>query len=203
MLEKHNYVGKNKEEVLEQFKNELGKEESDALIIEVEQKKGLFGKKEEYNIYLKEDINEFIKEKIMEIVTNMGLEPRIETKVREDNITFTICSDNNAILIGKNGRTIDAIQTIIRAILYKEINASYNFTIDVSDYKKKNQARLEKLAKYTAKDVARTKVPVKLDPMNSYERRIIHSVLAESKDVSTISEGEEPNRCVIIKPKED
>ena len=73
-------------------------------------------------------LNEFIKEKIMEIVTNMGLEPRIETKIREDNITFTICSDNNAILIGKNGRTIDAIQTIIRAILYKEINTSYNFT---------------------------------------------------------------------------
>ncbi len=203
MLQKHNFIGKNKEDILGQISNELNKEENELVMIPVEQKKSLFGKKEEYNVVLKDDVNNFIKNQIIEIITNMGLEPQIETKKREDNIIFTVRSDNNGILIGRNGRTIDAIQTIIRAILYKEIGATYNFTIDVSDYKQKNQSRLERLAKYTAKDVARSKVAVKLDPMNSYERRIIHSILTDSKDVMTISEGEEPNRYVVIKPKED
>lgn len=203
MLQKHNFIGKNKEDILEQIKGELNKEENELVMLPVEQKKSLFGKKEEYNVVLKDDLNDFIKNKIIEIITNMGLEPQIETKKREDNIIFTVRSDNNGILIGRNGRTIDAIQTIVRAVLYKEIGATYNFTIDVSDYKQKNQSRLERLAKYTAKDVARSGIEVKLDPMNSYERRIIHSILSESKDVMTISEGEEPNRYVVIKPKEN
>ncbi|HPE14813.1 MAG TPA: R3H domain-containing nucleic acid-binding protein [Bacilli bacterium] len=201
MIEKHNYNGKNKEEVLEKIKEELGKEEQDLVLVQVEQKKTLIRKKEEYIVYLKQDINDFIKTKISEIIENMGLTPQLETKVREDNTIFTVRSDNNAILIGKNGRTINAIQTLIRSMLYKEINTSYNFTVDVSDYKQKNQARIERLAKYTARDVARSKVAVSLEPMNSYERRIIHSILSDSKDIETISEGEEPNRYVVIKPK--
>lgn len=201
MIEKHNYNGKNKEEVLEKIKEELGKEEQDLVLVQVEQKKTLIRKKEEYIVYLKQDINDFIKTKISEIIENMGLTPQLETKVREDNTIFTVRSDNNAVLIGKNGRTINAIQTLIRSMLYKEINTSYNFTVDVSDYKQKNQARIERLAKYTARDVARSKVAVSLEPMNSYERRIIHSILSDSKDIETISEGEEPNRYVVIKPK--
>ena len=82
-------------------------------------------------------------------------------------------------------------------------NTFYKFTVDVNDYKNQRKSRLEKLAKYTAKDVAKSKQQVSLEPMNSYERRIIHNVLTNSKDVITQSEGEEPNRYVVIKPKED
>ena len=88
-------------------------------------------------------------------------------------------------------------------MIYLELNTYYKFIIDVSDYKRKRVIRLEKLAKYTAKDVAKSKMPVNLEPMNSYERRIIHNALNNSKDVITESEGEEPNRYVVIKPKED
>jgi len=201
MLEKHNFVGKSKEDILEQIKEQLNLEEKDIILIPIEEKKGLFGKKEEYEVVSKEALNAFIKEKIMEIENKLGENPQIETKKREDNITYTIRCDKNALLIGKNGRTIDAIQNIVRAIVFKEIKQVYNFIIDVSDYKQKNQSRLERLAKYTAKDVARMNMEIKLDPMNSYERRIIHNILSNSKDVYTISEGEEPNRYVIIKPK--
>ena len=114
---------------------------------------------------------------------------------------FNIISEKS-ILIGKNGRTIEALKTIIQAYLNEELkNNYYRFMIDVNDYNQNRKVRLEKLAKYTAKNVARTKVEASLDPMNSYERRIIHSVLSNSKDVETISFGEEPNRYVLIRPK--
>ena len=83
------------------------------------------------------------------------------------------------------------------------LNTYYRFIIDVNDYKSNRRKRLEKTAKYTAKEVAKTKIEAHLEPMNSYERRIIHNILTNSKDVITESEGEEPNRHVVIKPKEE
>ena len=85
----------------------------------------------------------------------------------------------------------------------KEIDKYFNLTIDIGEYKKERENRLERLAKKVAREVAYSKVEAKLDPMNSYERRIIHTILAENKKVITESEGEEPNRYVVIKPKED
>ena len=76
----------------------------------------------------------------------------------------------------------------------------YKFNLDVSNYKEKKKKRLEWLAKKTAKEVVETKMPVSLDNMTSYERRIIHNILTDFKGVKTESEGEEPNRHVVIKP---
>ena len=81
-------------------------------------------------------------------------------------------------------------------------NKAISITLDVENYKEKRVKNIEYLAKKTAREVARTKVEVKLDSMNSYERRIVHSILSEDKYVYTESTGEEPNRCVVIKPKE-
>ena len=80
------------------------------------------------------------------------------------------------------------------------VGKPYRFVIDVSDYKENNDLRLERLARKIARDVKFSKVEAKLDPMNSYERRIIHNALSKNKYVTTESEGEEPNRCVVIKP---
>ena len=83
------------------------------------------------------------------------------------------------------------------------VNRPFHFTIDIGEYKKQHEERLIRLAKKIAKEVATSKIEAKLDPMNSYERRIIHTTLAEDNRVRTESEGEEPNRYVVIKPKED
>ena len=83
------------------------------------------------------------------------------------------------------------------------LSTYYRFIVDVNDYKAQKRKRIEKTAKYTAKEVAKTKVEAHLEPMNAYERRIVHSILTDSKDVITESEGEEPNRHVVIKPKEE
>ena len=173
------------------------------VISEKEVKTGLFNKRVEIVAITKSDLNKYIKDYLLELIKNIGINVNIETKVSDDIPTFNIITDQNSILIGRNGRTIEALQNITSQMIYLELNTYYKFIIDVSDYKRKRVIRLEKLAKYTAKDVARSKMPVNLEPMNSYERRIIHNALNNSKDVITESEGEEPNRYVVIKPKED
>ena len=126
----------------------------------------------------------------------------LEVRRRDDNITIKIFSDHNAVLIGRNGSTIEALQTIIRQIVHNETREFIGVILDVENYKDKRIKNLEYLAKKVAKEVKETKVETKLDSMNSYERRIIHSTLSENKYVYTESVGEEPNRCVVIKLKE-
>ena len=95
------------------------------------------------------------------------------------------------------------MQTIIRQIVSNQINEKLSILLDVENYKEKKEKNIEYLAKKTAREVAKTKVEVTMDSMNSYERRIVHSVLADDKYVYTESIGEEPNRCVVIKLKEE
>lgn len=202
-MEKKVYSAKTIEEAKKLAIDELDEKEENLIFIEKEEKKSLFSKKVEIEVIKKDDVIKFIKEFLKNIVNDMGLDANIEYKTREETEWFNIITSNNPILIGKNGRTIDAIQTILNQVLNKEIEAYFRVQIDVGDYKIKKQGRLEKLAKYTAKDVAMSKCEVKLEPMNAYERRIIHNILTNSKDVKTESVGEEPNRCVVIKPKEE
>ena len=112
-------------------------------------------------------------------------------------------SDNNSILIGKSGQTLKALTTVVKQIVFNQIKQYPYIILDVENYKEKQVKYLERLAKNVARDVERTKVEVALENMNSYERRVIHNILSESKTVYTISEGEEPNRHIIVKPKED
>lgn len=202
-MNKQTFQGKTKEEAIINATENLNAKEDELVIVEKEIKKSLFGKKIEVEAITKEELNQEIKNYLQKIIKNMGINAVIETKTREEVPTFNIVAPDVSILIGKNGRTIEALQNITRQMLNTELNTYYRFLIDVNDYKAQRKVRLEKTAKYTAKEVAKTKVEAHLEPMNSYERRIIHNVLTNSKDVITESEGEEPNRHVVIKPKED
>ena len=102
----------------------------------------------------------------------------------------------------KNGKTISALQNVIKQIIYTRTSHNLHIILDVENYKENRSKNIEYLAKKLAREVAQTKVEVKMDCMNSYERRIVHSTLAENKYVYTESIGEEPNRCVVIKPKD-
>lgn len=149
------------------------------------------------------EIAEYIKENLKELLTNMGIEANFESNIRNNQINIKMYSDKNNILIGKNGQTLMAIQTILRQQVYNEINVYPHILLDVENYKEKKLSNLERNAKRIAKEVLRTKIEVKLDDMNSYERRIIHNALANFKNISTTSEGEEPNRHIVISYKED
>lgn len=200
---KNRYTGKTLEEAINNAKIALQETEENLYVKELETKSGLFSKKVEIEVIRRDDVIEYIKEYIKDLIKAMGLTANLEVKKREDNVTFTIFSDNNSILIGKNGKTLDAITTIVKQTVHKEIGKYFNLTIDIGEYKKERENRLERIAKRVAREVASSKVEAKLDTMNSYERRIIHTILAENKKVITESEGEEPNRYVVIKPKED
>lgn len=141
-------------------------------------------------------------ELLIEMFANMNIEATIEMRVQETNeIAYTINTEENPILIGKNGKTLEGLQFYIRHIVNTYSDERQIVLVDVGGYKANRRKQLEILATKTAKDVARSRVQAKLRPMNAYERRIIHTKLAEWRDVSTISEGEGQDRHLVIKPK--
>ena len=199
---KYEYNGKTKEEAIEKALTELNQSEQNLIVNVIEEKNTLLKKNVKIEVIKYNDLIDYIKENIIEITKLMGLTVNLEVRRRDTNITIKIFSDHNAVLIGKNGSTIEALQTIIRQIVQNEVKEFIGIILDVENYKEKRVKNLEFLAKKVAREVKDTKVETKLDSMNSYERRIIHSTLADNKYVYTESVGEEPNRCVVVKPKE-
>ena len=200
-MKKYTYQAKTFEDAKNAALADLMEQQENLYIREIESSTKLFSKKSVIEVVKKEDVLDYIKEMLKEITKYMGLSIQMEVKKREDSVNIAIYSDNNAILIGKDARTLNALTTIIKQAIQNQIGTYYNFVLDVSEYKEKQQFFIEKAAKKTAKEVARTKVEAKLDPMNSYERRIVHNALTNFKGVYTESEGEEPHRYVVIKPK--
>ena len=198
------FEGKTLEEAKEKALKSLNVEEKDVYLKEEEIKGKLF-KATTYkcSVIKYSDIADFVKDKLKEMLSNMGLDVKFETTVRDEQSNIKMYSDNNNILIGRNGQTLIAIQTILRQIVHNEIGIYPYILLDVENYKEKKNSNLERTAKRIAKEVQKTKIDVSLDNMNSYERRIIHNALSNFKNISTLSEGEEPNRHIVIRYKED
>ncbi len=203
-LESHKYEGKNKDEVLSKALGDLNASTNEVYYdIKEETSGGLFkSKKYLVNIILKEEVIEYIKSYLKEITELMGIKVELETQKNENYIKVNMISDNSSILIGKNGRTMSSLQDLLRQSIQSNINVRVNVILDANDYKEKQARNIEKLAIKLAKEVVKTGIEVKMDKMNSYERRLVHNKLTDFKGVTTISEGEEPNRCVVIKPTE-
>ena len=195
------------DKTIEEAKNKALKElninEENIIIINKTEKNGLLKKSASIELVTVDEIINYLKDSLNEILSLIGIEANYEVRRRENRIEIKIFSDNNAILIGKNGRTMQSLQTILRFILKNHVASDLSVMLDVENYKEKRNRNIEYLAKKVARDVAKTKVETKLNNMNSYERRIVHNILSDNKYVYTVSEGEEPNRHVIIKPRED
>ena len=199
-MEKYKFQAKSEEGLLDKALNELGLNEEDVITKSYEEKGGLFsGKKYTLEVIKISDVAEVGKEIIKELLSSLGINANIETKLRDGQIKYQLHSQNNSVLIGKNGHILDSIQTYVRQAVLNTLDLYVNITIDVEGYKEKQNYFLEKRVKKIARDVTLSKVDVKLDPMNSYERKVVHSALQGFKYVKTESEGEEPNRCVVIK----
>ena len=194
--------GKVTEEILDEIlsENDLTKDE---IVYTSHDKKGkLFqGTLKEVTVYKKTDINDDIKEFLKEIIENMGLEVSFEVVTKDERTTIKMYTNNNPIIIGKNGHTLKSLENLAKQKIQNDTGIFYRINLDVSNYKEKIQKSIERLAKNTAREVAKTKIPVSLDNMTSYERRLVHNILTDFKGVKTESEGEEPNRHVVIKPE--
>jgi spoIIIJ-associated protein len=170
----------------------------------LEEKKSLLGLNKSYLVEARVDfdiINDGI-EYLKTMLSNMQVEAVIEAKqIDERHVLFSVESKDNPILIGKNGKTLDAIQTALKNYINLYIEDYHIVLLDIGGYREQRKKQLEILATKTAMDVIKTKTPTRLGRMNSYERRIIHTKLSDWRDVSTKSEGEEPNRYVVINPR--
>lgn len=201
-MKSYMYEGKNKEEAINKAVNELNTVRENLIVEVLEETKGIVKKKVVVKVIKQDEVVDFIKDTLNEITKLMGVNINLEVRKRDESISIKIFSDNNAILIGKNGRTITALQSLIKQMVYNVLEEKISIILDVENYKEKRIKSLEYLVRNTAKEVSKTKIEAKLDSMNSYERRIIHEALSNNRYVYTESTGEEPNRCVVIKPKE-
>ncbi len=196
------YVGKTKEEAKEKALQELGVDESE-ILSKVEEVKGKLFKAATVKVKAVtiKEVSEYLKSYLNELLNNMNIEANYEVKVREGRINIKMFSSKNSILIGKNGQTLKALTNILKQVVYKDLEVYPYILLDVEDYKEKQEKRLERLAKSIAREVRTTGAEIAMDNMNSYERRIVHNVLAKYEDLDTSSEGEEPNRHIVVKLK--
>jgi len=198
------FSGKEYDEVLKNALETLNLKEEDVIIFKEEKKQGLFkGTMIELTVTPLTDVLDFAKSYLEELLAKMGLEVTFESKIRENQIAIRMYSNDNPILIGQGGRTLSSLQTVIRSIVKNKYGVTPYISLDVENYKDKQIMHLERTARRIAKEVSETKVPVELDNMNAYERLIVHQEVAKVEGVTTESVGEEPNRHIIIKPKEE
>ena len=203
-MKKSIYIGKNKEDLLNLALYELNVNKDDVIFYEKEIKTGLFKtKKIELSIIKKIDIEEDFIEKIKNILNDMSINIiNIDTYYKNNTFYINLKTDNDSLIIGKNSKNLKALTTIIIKYLKNNELNEFKFVLDVSNYKKHKEKKLIFLAKNVAKEVLKTGIEVNLDPMNSYERRIVHNALSNFKNIVTESSGEEPNRYVVIKKRE-
>lgn len=200
-MEKYIYEGKTIEEALNLALYELNLKVEE-ISYEVEEKKTLFKTVYKLIITKKEDQIEDVKNLILDILGKMGLDASLEVMRAKDHIYFNavVPEEQKAILIGKHGKNINALNTLIKQYVSNN-KFDLKLNIDTAGYKKGRERKIEQLAKKLARDVVKSGMEIIMDPMNSYERRIVHQALSKNNKVETTSVGEEPNRQVLIKLK--
>ena len=138
------------------------------------------------------------KEFLSKVFEAMGMEVQIDVERTDEEINIELSGEDMGVLIGKRGQTLDSLQYLTSLVVNKGTSDYTRVKVDTENYRNRRKETLENLAKNIAYKVKRTKRPVTLEPMNPYERRVIHSALQNDKYVSTHSEGEEPYRRVVI-----
>ena len=207
------FTGKNVEDALTKALVELGVT-SDKVEYEVVEKgsNGILGigsKPAKINVKIKEekpivveeapaDIEAVIVEFLSKVFDAMNLTVKINVNITEESVDVDLVGDDMGVLIGKRGQTLDSLQYLVSLVVNKKSDKYLRVKLDTENYRERRKETLENLAKNIAFKVKRTKRPVSLEPMNPYERRVIHSALQNDKYVTTKSEGEEPFRHVVV-----
>lgn len=145
-----------------------------------------------------EEVEKIVKEFLGKVFVAMGLNASVEVTFEGDNVNVELSGDDMGMLIGKRGQTLDSLQYLLSLVVNKNNEGYLRVKLDTENYRERRRKTLENLAKNIAFKVKRTKRPVSLEPMNPYERRVIHSVLQNDRYVYTKSEGEEPYRHVVV-----
>lgn len=198
-------TGKTVQEAVDEALAELNVDESKVDIEIVEEgNKGLFGrgKNAKVIVTLREGIVDRAVNFIADILEKMDIFAEFEVEEDDESILIRISGEDIGIVIGRRGETLDALQYLTSLVVNKHNDAYKRITIDIENYRQKREETLVRLANRLADRVVKYRKELTLEPMNPYERRIIHSTLQANGRVDTYSIGEDPNRKVVIKLKD-
>lgn len=186
------YAGKTLDEVLEEISNKYNVDKEEITYEVVEEKGGFLGigSKVTVKAYVKRDIVDFITDYLNQYFTSIHMEVEIRVDVTDNFYKVTLNADNNAILIGKNGQTLQSINAVLKAAVSSEFKRRISVLIDVNGYKDEKYKKLCSMAVRVAKSVQRSKTDALLDPMPNDERKAIHNYLTNMQYIRTVSEGE-------------
>ena len=192
------YQAKTIDEAVEMAAQELGILPSDVNFAVQEEKKGLF-KKVTIEVYELSDAIEFAEEYLKNVTAALGIQSETTTVLKDDIIHISLNSDHNPILIGKNGKTLQALNELARLAVSSKFKKRFRILLDINDYKDSKYSRVAFAARKAAKEVQKTKMDATLEPMPADERRVVHHSLANFSHIKTESAGEGHPRAVVIK----
>ncbi|MFS0821093.1 RNA-binding cell elongation regulator Jag/EloR [Bacillus sp. 1P02SD] len=169
-----------------------------------EGKKGIFGifgtKPAVVKVTVKIDPVEEAQKFLEKVISSMGVQAKLDVVRNGKNVTFQLSGEKMAVLIGKRGQTLNSLQYLTQLVANRFSDHYLNITVDAENYRGRREETLVQLAERLADKVGRTKQDVKLEPMPSYERKVIHTALADHAKVKTSSSGSDPNRYIVISP---
>ena len=193
------YEGKVLDEVLQKACQDLGVSLEELKYEITEEKKTLFTKKVVIQCYTQDMMREYLENFIRNTLVNLGFEVETVSYIQDGRIYVNANTDNNSILIGKNGMILRALNFIAKNAVSNEYNEKVEISIDINGYKEGRYKKMTSMAKRIGKQVLRSKVEVKLDPLPADERKVIHQVIADmSSNLKTESKGEGKNRYITI-----
>jgi len=194
------YTGKTIEDCLAQAAAEKSLKVEDLTVFSKEEKNGFlgFGNQVIAEIYGISDVLDFLYEYLNTYFNNVDLKAEVTVGQDENGIKVMLNAENNAILIGKNGQTLQAINTVVRGALNSHFKRHFSILVDINNYKVDRYDKVIAMASRIAKTVQRTKIAATLDPIPNDERKVIHQFLSEMKNIRTESVGEGANRRLKI-----
>jgi spoIIIJ-associated protein len=139
---------------------------------------------------------------LQDVLANMNVDARVEMRRGEEGMLFDIQGANLGIIIGRRGQTLDSLQYLVNVVANRHADKHVRIVLDAENYRQRRKETLEQLAERVSRKALAMKRSVRLEPMSAAERKVIHSFLQKRTDVVTYSEGEEPNRYIVIAPKE-
>lgn len=194
------YTARSLDDVLKNVAKEKNVEQSDLIYYVIEEKSGFLGigSSVTAEVFALDDVKLFVEEYFDKFFTGLGLKVEQEITVKNNNVKVSLNADNNAILIGKNGKSLEGMNMLLKHVVNSEFKRRYYVMIDINNYKTDRYQKLKAMAKRIAKNVSRSKIDASLDPMPNDERRVIHKELTNFPDIRTQSEGSGRDRHLKI-----
>ena len=193
------YTAKSLEEALKAAEAELLTPYQELAYKVVEEKAGLFSKKVVVEVYELADAVAFAESYLVKTISQFGFEVKTKAELRGDIIHITLDTSRNPILIGKNGKTLQALNELTRLATSSKFRKRYRILLDINEYKDAKYEKITSMARRLARDVARNKQDITLDPMPADERRVIHNALSGMPGIKTESVGEGHRRAICIR----